>query len=233
MPFGYVLGAGGVGTARTARHKTVWSGGSVPYYFPGGRYIDSTKSRDPLNADDVTVLQAGLILGRITSGGLYAPSILGVTSGAVAVGATSISAAAAVVTELVRRIGASGTFKLTGPPVASGSVYTETITYSAASSTTITCTATVNAFIAGSYIQPTDGSETPITFIGEGYGMPMTEFDGTAAAAVQLPEIPLDALVNVSSIVNYPTDASLIGWLKARLNSIGGNQYVFSDHITG
>jgi hypothetical protein len=230
MPYPYVLGPGGVGTARTARHKTVWRGGSIPIYFPGGRYIDSTKSRDPLNADDVTVLQAGLLMGKITSSGLYAPSILGVTTNAEAIGSTAIEAAAAVVTELVRRVGSTGTFTLTGPPTANGVVDSETVTYSAASGTTITCTALTKAFVAGSFIQPTDGSQTPIAFIGEGYGMPMVEFDGTAAAAVQFPEIPLDAIVVSSQLVNWPSDTSLRAWIVSRLCDVGGGKYIF-DHL--
>lgn len=225
----YILGPGGVGTTRTARHKTVWRGGSIPVYFPGGRYIDSTKSRDPLNADDVTVLQAGLLMGKITSSGLYAPSILGVTTNAEAVGSVAIEAAAPVVTELVRRVGATGTFKLTGPPSASGVVDSETVTYSAASGTSITVTGITKAYVAGSFIQPTDGSQEPLAFIGEGYGMPMVDFDGTAAAAVQFPEIPLDAIVVSSQLVNWPSDTSLQAWIVARLNDVAGGQYIF-DH---
>ena len=220
----------GVGSAKTARYKVIFKGGILPDVLPGGRSIDATKSRDPSNSDDVAVLLSGLLLGKITSSGLYAPSILGVTTGAIAAGATSISVAAAVITELVRRIGSSGTFKLTGPPVASGAVVTETITYSAASGTTITCTATTNAFIAGAFVQPTDGSESPLTFVPDGYGIPVLDFDGSSLDSVQLGEVPIGGMIYSDRLVNWPSDTSLRQWIVNRLNDVAGGQFVF-DHI--
>lgn len=227
--YGYIPGQAGVRTAKTARHKIVYAGGNIPNYLPGGRAINALKSRDPSNTDDVAVLLAGLLMGKIT-GGDYAPSILGVTTNAEAAGSVAIEASAAVVTELVRRVGASGTFKLTGPPIASGTVVTETVTYSAASGTSITVTAITNAFIAGSFIQPTDGSEEPITMIPDTYGVPVLEFDGTAVDSVQFGEIPLDALVYSSQLVNWPSDTSLRTWIVNRLNDVGRCKFIF-DHL--
>lgn len=225
----FVPGIPGIRAAKTARHKVVFKGGYAPTTLPGGRYIDGTKSRDPLNTDDVAVLQPGLLMGKITSGGLYAPSLLGVTTNAEAVGSTAVEAAANVVTELVRRVGASGTFKLTGPPTAGGVTVTETVTYSAASGTSITVTALVNAFVAGSFIQPTDGSETPKGFLPDGWGLPVVEPDGSAVTAIQFPDMPVDGLVASAQLVNWPSDVSLQAWLVARLKDGNCGNYIF-DH---
>src|SRR5574343_46446 len=131
----------GLGTEKTAAYRNIWISREGRRVLPLGKIIDGAKSRDPLNTGDLDVLRAGLLMGKITSGGKYAPSIIGVSGEAMAGDETEMTVAAAVVTELVRRIGASGTFKLVGPPAASGTVRTTTVTYSAASGTAITMTA--------------------------------------------------------------------------------------------
>lgn len=219
----------GIQGARTATHRALFLQRSE-MFLAGGKLIGGVSSRDPGNSPDVTVLRIGLLMGKITSTGLYAPSVLGVTTNAEAVGSTSIEASAAVVTELVRRVGASGTFKLTGPPTANGVVATETVTYSAASGTTITATAILNAFVAGSFIQPTDGSETPISFIPdtEGFGIPVVDRDGTSLTAVEFPKLPISGVIDCAQILPvWPSDTSLRAWLVARLNDGDGGQYVF------
>lgn len=226
---GYIPGLPGVRAAKTAVHKRVFRGGYVPDILPQGRLVNGTKSRDTSNSVDVTVLQPGLLMGIVSASADYAPSILGVTTGAVVGGTTTtITAAAAVVTELVRRIGSTGTFKLTGPPTAGGITVTETVTYSAASSTNITVTAPTNNFISGSFIQPSDGSETPITFIPDGYGIPVAEFDGTVLAQVQFPELPVTGVVEESQLIFWPSDSSLRRWIVARLNDYNGGQFIFN-----
>ena len=131
----------GIHTGPTATARKVLVSDRNILYVPGGVIIDGSKARDPLNSNNVNTLRAGMLLGKITASGKYAPSIIGVTGEAVDSAETEITVAAAVVTELVRRIGASGTFRLTGPPTAGGTVQTLTATYSAASGTTITLTA--------------------------------------------------------------------------------------------
>ncbi len=110
-------------------------------YIAVNGIIDGTKSRDPGNTDDIDRLRPGLLMGKITTGGKWAPSVFGVTTNAEAQGSTQIETTAAAVTEIVRRIGSTGTLKVTGPPSAAGTVRTLTATYSAASSTNITITA--------------------------------------------------------------------------------------------
>lgn len=151
-----IVGLPGFGSVRTSAHRLIFRDAQISGFLSGGKIISGAASRDPGNTGNLDVLRSGLIMGKITSGGKYAPSILGVTTGALLTGGTTVSASAATVTELVRRIGATGTFKITGPPAASGTVRTLTATYSAASGTSITITAlgvnevqTVNLVTAG------------------------------------------------------------------------------------
>lgn len=219
----------GIAAARTATHRALFLQRSETF-LAGGRFIDGSKSRDPGNSD-IAVLRIGTLMGKITSGGAYAPSVLGQTTNAEAAGSTAIEAAPAVVTELVRRIGASGTFKLTGPPTAGGVTLSETVTYSAASGTSITVTALANAFVAGSFIQPTDGSETPLSMIPdtEGYGVLVTDRDGASITNVEFPRMPVSGIIDASQLLPWPSDVSLQAWIVARLNDAFGGQFVF-DH---
>ncbi len=116
----------GILPGQTSSHRAVFRQGDERY-LAGGVKIDGTKSRDPSNTSEVTTLQSGLFMGKIASSGLYAPSIIGPINGAITAAATTVTVLAAVAAELVRRIGATGTFKITGPPVANGVVTTETV----------------------------------------------------------------------------------------------------------
>lgn len=228
-------GPPGITAARTASHRAIFASKSESF-MPMGKQISGEASRDPGNSN-ITTLRAGLLMGKISSvvnslgnTGQYAPSILGVTTNAEAIGSTSIQAAAAVVTELVRRVGSTGTFKLTGPSVANGSVVTETVTYSAASGTNITVTGLANAFIAGSFIQPTDGSETPLSFLPDGYGVLVVDDDAASLESVDFPLMPVAGIVDSSQLLpTFPSDTSLRTWLMARLNDAFGGAFVF-DH---
>lgn len=234
----YFNGPPGVGVPRTSSYRTIFLQRSESF-LAQGRYISGECSRDPGNSPDVTSLRAGLLLGRISTVvnslgvvGAYAPSIMGLTTNAEAIGSTAIEASAAVVTELVRRCGASGTFKLTGPATAGGAVQTETVTYSAASGTSITVTGISNAYIAGSFIQPTDGSDTPLTFIPDcdGYGIYVLDANLASLSVVDFPRMPVSGIVDASQLLPvFPSDASLRSWLFARLNDVFGGQFVFDS----
>ncbi len=221
----YITGLPGIRSSKTANHKTVFRGSYIPDILPQGRVIDGLLSRDPTNTTTITNLQPGLLLGKVTATGYYAPSIIGPTTGAAAVGATTLTVGAATVTELVRRFGASGTFTLLGPPAASGVVQSETVTYSAASGTTVTCTATVNPYISGAFILPADGSQEPLTFIPDGYGIPVADQDGSIVSTVQFAEMPISGCIQVAQLVNWPTDTSLQAWIFARLNGVAGGHF--------
>ena len=227
-----IVGTPGVRAATSAIHKAVFKGG-ITSFLPGGKLIDGTKSRDPSNTDLTTNLQAGLVMGKITASGLYAPSILGTTTVANAAGDVIVTVSAAVAVELNRRVGGSGTFKLTGPPAAAGIVNTQVVTYSAVNTTTgvITCSALGPAAILGSFVQPSDGSELPLTFLPDGWPTPVANLNGTVQSVIQMPLVPAEGFVDVTKIINYPTDASLIAWLKARLSAPGQGQYIYSDNF--
>jgi len=122
----------GVGSSTEYAFRQIMAGGQ-PVYLPGGIVIDGDCARDPLNtAGYVDRLRCGMLMGRITTGKLWAPSVVGSTGVALAGTDTQLNLMqTAEATELIRRLGATGTFKLTGPPAASGVVRTLTATYSA------------------------------------------------------------------------------------------------------
>lgn len=231
-----VVGAPGMRAAKTAVHRAITYGGWIPDILPLGRTISGAVSRDPGNTPDLTRLRAGLLMGKITTQvnglgtvGYYGPSVYGPTTGALAAGATTVTADAAVVTELLRRRGATGTFNLVGPGSAGGPVVTELVTYSAGSSTNITVTAIANNFITGALIMPTDGTQDILAFLPSGTPLMATDFDGNNAD-VPWPDVPVQAIVKSTQLLPvWPTDASLQEWIVSRLNRAAGGKFIF-DH---
>lgn len=140
----YVTGTPRVGTVRTATQRRITFGGEQAL-LAGGRIIDGSESRDPLNTGNLDILRAGLMMGKRSANDLFAPSVIGVLAAAYDATAdtTEMTVSAATAVEMVRRIGTTGTFNLTGPPAAAGTVQTVTVTYSAINTTTgvITITA--------------------------------------------------------------------------------------------
>lgn len=121
----------GVGSSTEFGFRQIMASGR-PQYLPGGAVIDGDYARDPSNAGYVDRLQSGLLMGRRTTGGKWAPSVIGTLGTTIAGTATTLTFLhAEEATELVRRVGATGTFKITGPHVSGGRVKTRTLTYSA------------------------------------------------------------------------------------------------------
>lgn len=231
MPLYDVPGLPGARAARTSDYRRILRQGEYTF-LAGGVTIDGTKARDTGNTGDLDVLRPGLLMGRITSGGKWANSVIGLLSAAAAAGATSITLTAAAAVELNRRVGASGTFKLTGPPSANGVVVTETVTYSAVNTSTgvVTVTALVNAFIANSFVQPTDGSEQPRSFLPDGFPtVKATDNDGANLSSVEWAQVPVAGIIDSSQLISWPSDTSLRSWLVNRINDAAGGQFVF-DH---
>jgi hypothetical protein len=228
MPLPPIFNVPGVQSDRTATQRRVMKQ-STYEMIAGGGVINGATARDPGNTSDVDKLRAGMLMGLITATDQWSPSLFGVTTNAEAVGATTIEAAAGVITELVRRVGASGTFLMVGPPTANGVVDSETVTYSAASGTAITATALTKAFVAGSFIMPNDGSQNMISLIPDGYPVKVTDGDA-ASIDVEWPCIPIGGVLDSSQIVNWPSDTSLQAYIMARLNGGGGSRFVF-DHV--
>lgn len=233
MSLGWNPSLPGMTSARTASHRNIFLRAGSDY-LPGGRIIDGSESRDPGNTGNLGVLRAGLLMGQITSTGLYAPTIVGVLASAYTSGGVSLTVTAAQAVELDRLVGQSGTAELVaiGPPSAAGTVATTDITHSAINTSTgvITVSSLGVNKIAGTFICVKDGRQTPITFIPDNdYGVPVTDQDGNSVD-VSFPRMPITGVIDSSQIINWPSDTSLRSWIVASLNGAAGGQYVF-DHI--
>ena len=62
------VGLPGMGTERQAAHRIVFRDGQITGWFSGGRILDGTLCADQGNTGNITVLRAGNVLGRVTSG---------------------------------------------------------------------------------------------------------------------------------------------------------------------
>lgn len=234
MPYLDVPGLPGIRTQIQTAHRRLLRQGDWTF-LSGGVIIDGAESRDTGNTGNLDVLRAGVIMGRATSGGKWSPSIMGLTNAAYTSG-TSLTLTPAAAVELNRRVGSSGTFKVTGPATANGTVTTETVTYSAVNTTSgvVTITAAANDFISGSFVQPTDGTEYPRSFVPDGFPtLKMTDSDGTDVSSVEWPQVPIAGVIDASQLVFWPSDTSLQSWLVARLNDGAGGQFVFDHQYVG
>lgn len=217
----YINGRPGVRTERIASNRNVFRDGVIDFFYAGGKTINGSLSRDSGNTGYLTTLRAGLPLGRITSSGKYAPSIIGVTTNAEVVGSTAVEVTAAQAVELVRRVGATGTFTLRGPAGASGPVDTQTVTYSAVDTSTgaITVTALTKPFIAGSFVQPSDGSEFPRTVVPDGWGIKVTDPTGADIDVEFEHGVPCGGCLLTANLLHWPSDTSLRLFIKESLRS--------------
>ena len=203
----------GFATERTHTPRNFhFDDGAHARHLPGGGIIDGSKSRDPLNTGNVDVLRPGLLLGKITSSGKFAPAILGVLGEAIDATETDIDITTATGTELVRRIGASGTFKLTGPPTAAGTIRTLTATYSAVDSDSVTITALGTADVWT--LTAPAGQDAGM------YQLEVTTGKGTASESVQ----------TTASLAANANTATVDAALEALANvGVGGVAAVYSD----
>lgn len=222
------IGRPGIGSSVTAQKNNVSRDGHITY-FPGGAVIEGTKTRDPGNtsAGSILSIRGGLLMGKITSSGYYANSIIGVTSGAYTSGGLSLTVSAASALELVRRVGSTGTFTLNAAATAAGTLTTDTVTYSAVNTTTgvITISDIGANRIAGGLIGDTDGSQTPLTFIGDQYPLLIP----SDSSDVSYPWLPISAIIDTAKIIDYPTDTTLKNFVKNSLSTLQGGKFVFSD----
>jgi len=221
----------GMGTEREAGYRALLKTDRGAVLKPGGVVVDGSLSRDPGNTGDVDVLRAGLIIGKVMASGLYAPSIIGVLLHDEALNSVALEVDPAVAVELVRRIGSSGTFGLYGNATAGGDCSTIQVTYSAVDTVTgvITCSALSAARIAGSYLMPEDGSEVPAGFVGDGYGVKVTDED-SANIDAQCPSVVIGGYLDHDTVVNYPADTGLNAYLRTWMVVRG--LYVTFDDIS-
>jgi hypothetical protein len=232
----------GTYTGNTFQTRNIFRELSTRQYFPSLAIIDSTLTRD-IGSSPTSLLRAGLILGKVTTGGKYRNSIIGLTNGAIsAATVTSVTVAAATATELARLIAVAGgnvTARIFGPPSAAGTNAATTITVTAASGTTLTVSSVaLPAYVDKSLIQATDGSQTPVTVIGDPAGIDVNALDGSNIDQME-GRFLRAADVYSNMIIAGATDitgldASLKTWIKQQLNGGGthtrGN-WTFDDEV--
>lgn len=136
------LGVPGTVSGDQVTFGTVWLSGQG-VYKPGAGLINVAKTRDTGNTTSTGILRTGLLMAYNPAGKDYANWPIGVSTAAITGAGTTLTVSATQAAELVRRVGATGTFVLTGPEAASGTVRQRTVTYSAVNATTgaITITA--------------------------------------------------------------------------------------------
>lgn len=221
----------GLGTDRSAAYRTIIVRSED--FLPGFHVIDGSKARDTGNSP-ITELRAGLILGKITASNKLAPSIIAVMADAYddsSSGGTKVQVTAAEATEIVRRLGETPTLTFVGPPTASGTVNSESKLVSSINTTTGVITldsALAQDYIAGTFIQASDGSETPLTFLFNGYPIAVTDEDGNNLD-VEMGKYPVGGIVDSSQLVYWPSNTVLQNWLIGQLNGAGVGQFVFDN----
>jgi hypothetical protein len=88
-------------------------------------------------------------------------------------------------------------------------------------------------FIAGSYVQPTDGSETPVTLFEDTFGYWVANPVTLQRISIQLPRLLTGAEIRTAMIIGYGLDTSLNAWLKAQLRNAGGPLHFDDDFLPG
>lgn len=213
-------------SAKTSASFRTVSVDGLTTYAPGKGVINGTKSRDPNNTGYVTTLRSGLLLAKYD--GKYATWGIGSLASAAAASATSFTVSTGEATEIVRRVGTSGTLRGIGPPTAAGTVANISITFSAVNTSTgvVTCSALSAALVAGSVIAEPN-YDTPITYVPESKGVLLPE-DGTSDVDSR---IPISALVDYDQLLPAPTDASLKTWIKQSMSTLEGGKFAFDDNV--
>ena len=226
-------GLPGPQTTRAQVYNSVRLNNDGVKYLPGGRIVDASAARDPLNTGYLTTLRPGLIMGMVTATGLFAPSIIGLVTADYTSGATSLTVSAATAVEIVRRIGSSGTAKITHAPTATGTVVDQaTLTFSAVNTSTGVLTITdIGANVeTGAVIGGIDGSADPLCLIDDGDGIKVTDIDGNDVDQ-PFPFALVGGSLNTDNIINYPAAANttLVAWLKGKLNRSSSSGFFFND----
>jgi len=234
MAISPITGTPGFKTERSAAMRKVRKTNTNAAYLIGHKTIDGAKARDLNNTGDTDVLQPGLVMGKVTASGKYAPSFIGALTALhdTSVATVSLTIGAAMATELVRRNGATGNITLIGPPTAAGTVVSETEAYSAVNVTTgvVTITATAADFIAGSFVVVDDGAETPRCLIDDGYGIKVTDQDEADVDAPFCNPL-IGGIIDSSQILDWPSDTSIQAWLVGQLNSSESSGFSFDHNV--
>lgn len=220
-----------VTTGGTLRTRNIFATGGSAQYVPTLAVIDGTLSRDT-GETPADLLRAGLLMGKVTTGGKYRPAVLGLLTGAVSAGSTtSLTVPASVAAEVARLIavaGASVNLKLIGPPTAGGTVAVQAVTASAASGTAITISSVVlAAAVVGSIVTPADGSQIPVNVIPNQTGISVQDtlgnsIDQAFGQFLRGADLASAQIVNlVGDDFGNTTDVSVQAWIKTQLKGAG------------
>ena len=232
------FGLPGIGSTIQAQPIEVLAGNAqFAQYLPGLKVLSATNCADAGNVNEdgtysADILRAGNMLGIVTATSKYGSSVIGTLAAAVTTSSTSFYANAQVIAELARRTGGSGTFTIVGLAATNSTAVTsQTVTFSAATGTTITTTALGTSGAAvqlGALIMPADGSQTPRVILGHQTGVKMSNTAGTRADQVT-DRLLIGGFINASKIVWYPTTGTVIqAWIKSQLRGVG-QYFTFND----
>ncbi len=171
---------------KTLRTRNIFTNRTqfVPQFAPTLALLDGTLTRDT-GETPTDHLRAGLLVGKITTGGKYRNSIIGITTAAYVDNDTTITVPAAVATEVARLIALAGTsisLKFSGPATdaTAGAMVHTAITATAASGTTITVGDLNIGKVIGSLITPADGSETITNILSPADGLDVVDTLGNS-----------------------------------------------------
>lgn len=231
-----VYGAPGVYYGRSVVPLNIYTNQNTAAYAPSFYFFDGNYARDPDNTP-TSMLRAGLIVGKIATsgeGGGYANSIIGVTTVAYTSSGTSLTVTTQCATEILRRIGNSGTFNLAGGTTATATVTSPTlVTFSNVNTSTGVITVTnigVNVAV-GAAVMPTDGSQTPLTIFDNPYGTDVTD---VLANNIQQPmhRFVLRGDFFAASIINLTVvNLGVENYIKTTLNKgTNGGAFTFDDN---
>lgn len=231
----WVPGLPGFRSAVTATPRLIFFQG-VYTFLAAGKIIDGSESRDPGNTGNIDRLRCGLLMGMITSTGLYAPSITGIVQSAYTSGGTTLTVSAAQATELARLLGQSGTAEMVaiGPPTANGTVAVTNVTHSAINTTTgdITVTSLGVDKVAGTLIGVNDGRYTPKTVIGQDFPIAVTDGDGNSID-VPFPQFPIAGVIISENLLPvWPSDTSIQAWIRTNLSTVSAGKFIFNDQYS-
>jgi hypothetical protein len=208
----------GVNEVQTVNLSTAATAGSIRLLVPK---LDGTLALTPAAAWSAT--DATLLSNLQTA----LDTATGVANAIVA------SAIASTDTDLGFVLTFSGTgYAGTSGPTTGGAwplVSVHTLFTSNTGSNTVRTTAGVDGrFVTSSLIQPTDGSETPLTFLPDGF--PLQVVDALGVSQDQsFPLMPVGGVVDPANLVNWPADTSLRTYLRQALSTLAGGKYVFAD----
>lgn len=237
-----VIGPPGIGTTATITpFPDFLDNDRGSEYLDGGKYMSSlaTDWNNPLLP---TLLSRGLMIGKITAAagnvpssdiGKYAPTLLGILTASASSGATSLVVSAAQAVAIAARVGSTGTntISVVGGPTAGGTVAQQTLTFSAINTSTgaITVSATSAAYVIGSAIVATDGSQLPLALLG-GHEYGLTTVGPTGAqVSAQIARLHLAGQIISSRVPGLMSlDSTTTKYFKNLLNS-SGRHFLWND----